>query len=76
MLFGMSQGLPPALALAKVALDNPTAVIVPGITRGTIERALQSALDAWVAKNGTKPGGQDLSGVLARPPAAPTPGTP
>ncbi len=68
-LYRLGQGLPPALAMAKVALDDPRAVIVPGITRATIESALQSALNDWVAKNGTKPGGQDLSGVLA--PAVP-----
>jgi hypothetical protein len=64
----LGQGLPPGLAMAKVALDDPRAVIVPGITRGTIESALQSALNDWVAKNGTKPGGQDLSGILAPAP--------
>ncbi len=65
----LAQGLPPALAMQKVVLDNPNAVIVPGITRGIIESALQSALTAWIAKNGTHPGGVDLTGILGPSPA-------
>ncbi len=61
------QGLPPALAMQKAVLDDPNAVIVPGITRGIIESALQSALTAWVATNGGQPGGVDLTAILGSP---------
>jgi hypothetical protein len=70
-LANVARGLPPGLALAKTILDNPQAVIVPGITRAIIERAFQDALTAFVAKNGSTIGGFDLSAVLGSAPTAP-----